>query len=138
ASCGEVPRNVARYGRLRSAASLLKYAVAITLFAAPCSQTNTIAGEADAGLAVAGCAEACGPNPSIAIITNTDALLEVDMQGSFGGGTRRRVYSTRDRLRELVFGGAHDQVDGHPQRVFHIGPGPDDAVGAELFGEEVH
>src|SRR5262245_47870953 len=43
-SCGVVPRNVARYGKPRSAASLLKYAVATTLFAAPCSHTNTTAG----------------------------------------------------------------------------------------------
>src|SRR5262245_6638378 len=44
-SWGLVPRNVARNGRPRSAASLLKYAVAITLFAAPCSQTNTMDGD---------------------------------------------------------------------------------------------
>jgi hypothetical protein len=45
-ACGATPRKVARYGSLRSAASLLKYPAAITLFAAPCSQTNTIVGDA--------------------------------------------------------------------------------------------
>src|SRR5262249_27625688 len=44
-SCGVVPRNVARYGRPRSAAILLKYAVAMTLFAAPCSHTKITDGD---------------------------------------------------------------------------------------------
>src|SRR5262249_61502365 len=45
-SCGDVPRNVALNGRPRSAANLLKYAVAITLFAAPCSHTKMMLGDA--------------------------------------------------------------------------------------------
>ena len=43
---GSTPRNVARAARPRSAASLLKYAVATRLLAAPCSHTKTTAGEA--------------------------------------------------------------------------------------------
>src|SRR5262245_43103613 len=50
-SCGEVPRNVARYGSPLSAASLLKYAVAITLLAAPCSQTKMMLGAVVGALA---------------------------------------------------------------------------------------
>jgi Cu/Ag efflux pump CusA len=41
---GIATRNVARTVIPRSLASLLKYAVAIRLFAAPCSHTNTMDG----------------------------------------------------------------------------------------------
>ncbi len=40
-ACGSAPRAIARRSSPRSAASLLKYAVAMTLFAAPCSHTKT-------------------------------------------------------------------------------------------------
>lgn len=42
--CGVVPLAIAWKGRWRSLASLLNYAAAITLLAAPCSQTKTTVG----------------------------------------------------------------------------------------------
>src|SRR5262249_32268659 len=84
--CGLTPRYVARAFRPRSAAILLKYAVAITLFAAPCSHTNTTVGSL---------AAACGA--SSATIINIAAIIESPSSARLGvSGPRKSEFRLSD------------------------------------------
>src|SRR5437879_791100 len=58
ASSTFVPRATARYGSFISVARRLKWAAAMTLLAAPCSQTNTIVDALTSGCVDADCANA--------------------------------------------------------------------------------